>query len=264
MPTGTYPPHPSLNTSFSHSPQPNTSSIEQSLAYLVSNSQITNQKLDAALAELKSTTSRVGQCEVDVKAAFQEIFDLKDKVNSLEQKDRSLTVRIFGLPLSEEERDPDQSSSTAKLVYERVLKPMLSYACKELRLLPTTPQLQNAVAEAFRLSKKNSPDSKSGNRPPPILVRLVSSQVKTAIFKAKKALPDPTESEKLTGITRFHLAEDLTPSTFSLLMSLRAHSTVERAWTTEGQIRYTLKDDKSGYVHKVKSVFDSVTNILGK
>jgi hypothetical protein len=52
----------------------------------------------------------------------------------------------------------------------------------------------------------------------------------------------------MTIITRFHLAEDFTPVTFSLLVSLKAHSTVERAWTTEGQICYTLKEDKSGCV----------------
>jgi hypothetical protein len=254
---------PSGNSSFSHSPQPLTNSIEQSLAYLVSNSHVTNQKLDAALAELKSTTSRVGQCEVDVKTAFQEIFDLKDRVNSLEQKDRSLAIRVFGLPLCDEEKDPEQPTATAKLVYERILKPILAHACKDLRLLSTTPQLQNAITEAFRLSKRSS-TSNSTARPPPILIRLVSSQVKTAIFKAKKALPDPTDAEKQAGISRFHLAEDLTPPTFTLLMSLRANSAVERAWTTEGQVRYTLKEDKTGYVYKVKSVFDSVENILRK
>ncbi len=208
---------PSGNSSFSHSPQPLTNSIEQSLAYLVSNSHVTNQKLDAALAELKSTTSRVGQCEVDVKAAFQEIFDLKDRVNSLEQKDRSLAIRVFGLPLCDEEKDPEQPTATAKLVYERILKPILAHACKDLRLLSTTPQLQNAITEAFRLSKRSS-TSNSTARPPPILIRLVSSQVKTAIFKLKKrslipltlrsrlAFPDFT-SRKISPPPHLHPAD---------------------------------------------------------
>jgi hypothetical protein len=71
----------------------------------------------------------------------------------------------------------------------------------------------------------------------------VSSQVKTAIFKAKRELPD---AEKQPSISRFHLAEDLTPSFFTLLMSLKTNSAVERAWTTKGQVRYTLKEDKTG------------------
>jgi hypothetical protein len=50
---------------------------------------------------------------VDVKAAFQEIFDLKDKVNLLEQKGYSLAVHFFRLPLSDEEKDPEKSFTTA-------------------------------------------------------------------------------------------------------------------------------------------------------
>lgn len=245
MPLGNYQPlpNPVLNTSFSHSPQPLTNSIEQSLTHLVSNYSITNQKLDTGLAELKTFTSRVGHCEEDIQTAFREIFDHKDKVNSLKQKDHSLAIPVFGLPLSDEENYPEQLSATAKLVYERVLKPILAHACKDLYLLSTTSQLQNAITETFRLSKRSSSFGNSGNQPPPILIRLVSSQVKTAIFKAKRELPD---AEKQPSISRFHLAEDLTPSFFTLLMSLKTNSAVERAWTTKGQVRYTLKEDKTG------------------
>jgi hypothetical protein len=94
---------------------------------------------------------------------------------------------------------------------------------------------------------------------------LTSSTIKAAIFWSKgEALPDPTEAEKSAGIRRFHITEDLTSPTFNLLMELRAHEKVERAWTTEGQIRYTLKGDKSAYVHKVKSAFDNIDSILPK
>jgi hypothetical protein len=47
-------------------------------------------------------------------------------------------------------------------------------------------------------------------------------------------------------------------------MNIRGHARVERAWTTEGQLRFTLKGDSSSYVHKVKSVFDSIDSIIPK
>jgi hypothetical protein len=90
----------------SQHPQPiHSSSIEQSLQFLVANSQATNAKLDEALAELKDMKSRVVQLKSDVKHAFTEIFDLKEKLNTFEQRDRAQAFRIFGLPLGEEEKD---------------------------------------------------------------------------------------------------------------------------------------------------------------
>lgn len=244
--------------------QHHNTSIEQSLQFLVANSHATNAKLDEALSELKDMKSRVIQAESDIKHAFAEIFDLKEKLNAFEQRDRSTAIRVFGLPLADEEKEgPDTQKATAKLAYERIIRPILS-AAKDKGLISTLPNLNNVIQEAFRLtSKKNSASSISSSRPPPILVKLTSRSIKTAIFKTKSsALPEPSESEKKSGITRFHVAEDLTTPAFNLLMDLRAHEKVERAWTTEGQVRFTLKNDKNSYVHKVKSVFDSIDNII--
>jgi hypothetical protein len=192
-------------------------------------------------------------------------------LNAIEQKDRSLAVRIFGLPLSEEEKDSiDQSvtsnTAAAKTAYDKMLKPILSNA-RDMKLIATLPQMQNVIAEAFRLPDKKNTSSGSTSttkRPPPILVKLVSSSIKMAIFKAKSAMPEPNEAEKSAGVRRYHIAEDLTPATFNFLMDIRANSAVERAWTTEGQIRFTLANDRTSYVHKVKSVFDSVEAVIKK
>jgi hypothetical protein len=248
-------------------PQPHqASSIEQSLQFLVANSHATNAKLDAALAELKDMKTRVVQVESDMKHAFTEIFDLKEKLNAYEQRDRATAIRIFGLPLSDEEKDGiDTAKATAKVAYERLLRPILSSA-KDKGLISTLPHLTNVIQEAFRLNpKKTSTASSSSARPPPILIKLATIPIKTAIFKSKSAsLPEPSEAEKTAGIRRFHIAEDLTPAAFNLLMELRTHEKIERAWTTEGQIRFILKGDKTSYVHKVKSVFDTVDAIIPK
>jgi hypothetical protein len=242
-----------------------TSSIEQSLQFLVANSQATNAKLDAVLAELKEVKTRVVQAECDIKNAFTEIFELKDKLNSFEQKDRATAIRIFGLPLSDEEKEgADSQRATAKVAYERLLRPILSSA-KDKGLISTLPHLPNVIVEAFRLNTKKNSSSTTPARPPPILIKLASTPIKTAIFKSKStSLPEPTDAEKIAGISRFHIAEDLTSPTFNLLMDLRSHERVERAWTTEGQVRFTIKGDRTSYVYKVKSVFDNIDTIIPK
>jgi hypothetical protein len=242
-------------------------SIEQSLQYLIANSNATNAKLDMALNKLEAIGARMDSVESDVKHAFSEIFELKDKINTIEQKERSLAIRIFGFSISEDEREAtDQPNVLAKTVYDRVIRPILVHA-RDQKIINTLPQFQNTISEAFRLPSKKPAASSSSTpsaRPPPILVKLVSAQVKMAIFKAKSATPEPTDAEKTAGIKRYHIAEDLTPSTFNLLMDLRSNGAVERAWTTEGQVRYTLKNDQSSYVHKVKSVFEPIDSYIKK
>lgn len=236
-------------------------SIEQSLQYLIANSNTTNAKLDMALNKLEAIGNRVDNVEADVKHAFAEIFELKDKINTIEQKERSLAIRIFGLPtINEEKEATEQPNATAKLVYDRILRPVLIHA-KDQKLINTLPQLQNVITEAFRLPIKKSSAS---NRHPPILVKLASAQIKIAILKAKTATPEPSDADKASGTKRFHIAEDLTPATFNMLMELRSNPAVERAWTTDGQVRYTLKDDRTSYVHKIKSVFEPIESIIKK
>jgi hypothetical protein len=144
---------------FPQVPQPlHNSSIEQSLQFLVANSQSTNAKLDQALLELKDMKARVIQVETDVKHAFAEIFELKDKLNA------------FGLPISEEEKEScDPQKAAAKLAYERLLRPILS-AAKDKGLISTLPHLPNIVSEAFRLNSKRNTTPASTTQPPPILL----------------------------------------------------------------------------------------------
>jgi hypothetical protein len=217
-----------------------------------------NSKLDAVIADISTIKQRVHTIEEDNKEAFSEIYKLKDQLNVVEQRGRSLVIRIFGLPMSEDEKDgPDPAKASAKLAYDRILKPLLDQAKKKV-IISTVPVLQNVVHEAFRL-KSRTPSSK----PPPLLVKLASPAIKTAIFKAKKeALPQPTDEEKNANFKRFHLAEDLTPATYSFLKNLREHDKVERAWTTDGEVRYTIKGGKENYVHKAKSPFVNINRLL--
>ncbi len=135
-------------------------------------------------------------------------------------------------------------------------------AAKEKAIIPTVPVLSNVVTDAFRLRPRNT-SAATANLPPPILIRLASPAIKLAIFKAKKdSLPSPTETEKQAGTKRFHLAEDLTTASYNFLMDLREDSRVERAWSTDGQVRFTIAGDRSNFVHKVKSVFATIDSVV--
>ena len=219
-----------------------------------------NSKMDIFMAELNSVKSRVGIVEEDLKNAFGEIYQMKDLLNESDQRNRSLTVRLYGVPLSPDERDGvDPNKAAAKTAYDRVLKPVLA-AAKEKSLIPSLPTITNVILEAYRLKPKNAALAK----PTPIVMKLISPAIKIAIFKAKRdSIPSPTTSEVDSGLRRFHLAEDLTPASYNYLMELRAHAKIERAWTTDGGIRFLKKGDATNFVHKVKSVFVSIDNLLG-
>jgi len=245
-------------------PQPTSNfSMEQNIMNSLT---AMHSKMDAVLtelstvkAELTTVKERVFEVEGDLKSAYSEIFNLKDKVNYMEQRERALTVRIFGVPLSPDEKDSlEPAKAAAKTAYDRVLKPILA-AAKDKAILPTIPVIANIITEAYRIKSRNP----SSIKPTPIVVKLVSPNIKAAIFRCRRdAMPQPSPAETEAGLRRFHLAEDLTSSTYDFLMQLREHPKTERAWTTDGQVRFTKKGDSSGFVHKVKCIFDNIDSLF--
>jgi hypothetical protein len=183
-------------------------------------------------------------------------------VNLREQQARNLTVRILGLPVTEDEvNGPYAAASTAKMAYDRIIRPILSSA-KTKGKISTLPALQNTVSKAYRTSK---PTSASANPPPPIILHLTSSNIKTAIFSARKdALPKPTDAEKAAGMKNFLLVEDLTPPTFAFLKLLKEDKRVDRAWTVDGQIKYIKAGDTENIIRKVCSIYNSIDSLFNK
>ena len=234
--------------------------MQQQMQQMLNSNSLLHAKMDNFMAELNSVKARVGEVESDMKAAFSEIYGLKDKCNHFEQRERSLTIRIFSVPMSSDEKDStDPSKAAAKTAYDRILKPILT-AAKDKALIPTVPTIANVITDAYRVKPKNSTPAK----PTALVIKLASPALKTAIFKSKKdSVPQPTPAESEMGIKRFHIAEDLTGDTYDLLYSLRDHQKIERAWTTDGQIRFIKKGDTTNFVHKVKSVFESPDTIVG-
>jgi hypothetical protein len=235
--------------------------MEENMRYLIQGMANTQIQLSEMKTLLTSNQARIVQLEDQVTGLHGEVKQLKELVNSREQQSRSLTVRILGLPVTEDElHGPDPASATAKTSYDRILRPILS-AAKSKGKISTLPALQNTVNKAYRAAK---PTSASAN-PPPIILHLTSPAIKTAVFTSKRdSLPNPSDAEKALGLKKFLLVEDLTPPTFSFLKLLKDDSRVARAWTVDGQIRYIVEGDKDNIIRKVKSIFNTVDSLFSK
>ena len=211
---------------------------------------------------LTQSQERVVTLEHSVVKLSKEVRVLQDTVNSREQADRSLSVRVLGIQLTEEESNaPDPDKYIAKKVYDRILQPLLTGA-KNNNLTKSIPTLSSTIASASRLGRHH-PKGPAANSP--IIITLQDSIIKSLLFRSKKNhLPSPTASEQASGIKYFLLAEDLIYPTFSALKLIREHKLVDRAWTVEGRIRFTRTDDKDKVkrVHKVSSVYDDIESIL--
>jgi hypothetical protein len=232
-------------------------STSEMFEYLISIHLETRDITTANQKEIIQLKTRVDTLEKENIVLKKDLRDVKEIVNQRDQEARSLTVRIFGVPLSEEEKKtPNQTKLVSKSIYDRVLRPLLT-AAKTSSDIESIPQAANVIEDCFRIGK-GTKDKQGRLLPPPVLVRLTSSKLKVAIFRNKRrAMPDPSEAELAMGILRFSMVEDLTPATFSMLRELREDDRVFRAWTTEGKIRFTLNTDKNVVV-RVSSVYDPI------
>jgi hypothetical protein len=204
-----------------------------------------NAKLDTLLAENTSLKKMIA-------ARDEEIQGLKLHINSLEQHNRSWSVRIMGLPLSSDE---EKSSSIVKeKIYKNVILPILEGAAKEgdLQLVPSNASDVIEMAHPLR--------AKDGTIKP-IIARFYSRETRSLVFRHKKAYAPKLADGPNRGRYKYSLFEDLTALTFSKMRALAANARVTASWTSHGQIRYRLLDDPT--VRKVACVLDPVDKILG-
>jgi hypothetical protein len=234
--------------------------MEENMKYLIQGMANTQTQLSEMKTLLTSNQTKISQLEDQVCGLNGEVKQLKELVNLREQQARNLTVRILGLPVTEDEvNGPDPATSTARTAYERMVRPILS-AAKTKGKISTLPALQNTVIKVYCTSKPSP-----ANPPPPIILHLVSANIKTAIFSAHKdALPNPTDAEKAAGLKKFLLVEDLTPTTFAFLKLLKEDKRVERAWTVDGQIKFIKAGDKENVICKVQSIYNTIDSLFTK
>jgi len=246
------------------------------LAQILEELKALNNKVDGIDNKLEALTTKVNGIREDVdkntaaiatlRAEFDahkekssaEVLKLKVSMNKREQQLRSCTVRIFNMPHVYGE-SVDNFSALTKHVYDRLISPALT-AAVAAGDLPRVPPQQQAIEACFRAFSPTEPNPDTP--PAPVICRLSSRFIKYCLMKNRRAATTPSEAERSARARRLVIVEDLTPPTHSLLKALQADDRVEKVWSVNGQVHYTLVDQAG--VKKVKNVFDTVDSILEK
>lgn len=223
------------------------STVDEKLDFLIKSAMNTNTQFTELRATLTDNCKRIVTVERDVGHLQKEVTELKHQVNRHEQISRSLLIRISNIPVS-----PDESA--ARLAYDRAIRPILALA-KDKGMLTAVPQFATVIVEAYRMRSRSG--AAPTDYPPHIMVRLSSALFKSAIFTHKReGLP------ALQGAKRINIMEELTPTTYRFLKSLKADPRFSSAWTVEGQVRFIIAEDPSKSIRRVVSVFDPLESLL--
>jgi hypothetical protein len=179
-----------------------------------------------------------------------EIHSLKRQLNSVEQHNRSWSIRVMGLPLAAEE---EKSSSRVKQqLYNTLLKPILEGAVAEGELA-AVPGVDDLLEMAHVLPAKEGATK-------PIIARFHARELRSLVFRHKKQYAPKHATGPMKERYKYLLFEDLTKLTFSKMRALAQDPGVAACWSANGQLRYRLVDDPT--VRRVKDVLDPVARIL--
>ena len=207
---------------------------------------------------VKEQAARVTELEKEVKTLKSQVLDLQNLVNKSEQERRKCSVRITGIPFTDEEKTSSDGRFLARKIYDKLLQPMLTCA-KAKNLIEKVPKLDNTVEGCYRLRANTAITGTAS--PPPVILKLCSEQLALGVLKVKKMnTPPPSQEEKDMGIQRYSVMEDLTPQAYAKLREIQKEEVVEKAWTVGGRIKFIVRGNQR--IHTVRSVFDPITVIL--
>ncbi len=203
---------------------------------------------------------KIAKLESEVSMLNKKVYQLENTINLREQELKSLTVRVTGLPFTDEEKATTDGKYLCKKVYDRIVQPLLIQA-KSANFIDRVPTMANAISDCYRLCANSAITGTAS--PPSIVLKFSSEQIRLGVMRTKQLhMPKPNQAERDMGISNFCINEDLTPATYSMLKTLRREEEVTRTWTINGRIKFLLSEDKR--VHTVPSVFDTVESILAK
>ena len=189
-----------------------------------------------------------------------EILHLKNRINDIEQHNRSCCARIFNIPIDGEENDPQ---NVMRQLYTKLLLPILQGAVARKRL-HSVPSCDQIIQTAHVLPGKD-------NRPKPIFVRFFHHHIKIIIMQLKKDFaprsnvsPPSTNSSSSPKPSPllYPIYDDLTRDAFMLMRNLNSHRSVQSCWSAGGVIKYRLIDDS--IIRRVSSIYASVESIIAE
>ena len=218
-------------------------------------------EFSAVRAEVEEMRVAVGTLMETVASQGREITALKEQANSRDQQLRSSSVRLYGFGhAAEDDGDP---KALAKRVYDSVVKPVL-VAAKAGKLIDVLPQLSNTISEAYRIRVFSSQEPIPGQPPPPpapIIIKFTNQATRLAFLRCKREhIPAPLEADKAIGTKKYSASEDLTSPTHKMFKAMIDSNLVDKVWTVDGRLRFTVPGDKT--VRRVKSVFSSVADVI--
>ena len=221
-------------------------------------------KIDLLMAkvdEIRVLEAKVETLESTVSTLSGTVDQLKEQVNHRDQQLRGNSARVYGLSTSADE--DDDARSLVKRVYKAIVKPVLVVA-KANKLIDTIPNMQCTIQDAYRVRVFAGQSRIAGqlSQPPaPIIIKFVSPAVRLAFFRSKRlGLPAPSEADKAAGTKKYGVSEDLTGPNYKKFKEMVASDRVEKVWSVDGRLRYTVPGDKT--VRRIKSVFASLADSL--
>lgn len=223
--------------------------------YAAINSKLSKlDSLTTDVADLKKLLAASDAKNVELltmlKERDSEIHALKRQLNSVEQHNRSWSIRVMGLPLT---ADDEKSSSRVKQqLYNSLLKPILEGAVAEGELA-VVPGVDSLLEMAHVLPAKEGATK-------PIIARFHARELRSLVFRHKKQFAPKHTTGPMKDRYKYLLFEDLTRLTFTKMRALAQDPSVAACWSANGQLRYRLVDDPT--IRKVKDVLDPVARIL--
>jgi FtsZ-binding cell division protein ZapB len=215
--------------------------------------------LETTVTTMQATVTTMASTITTLQA---EVSSLKEQANYREQQSKANAVRIFGLSTSDDDME-EGGKPLIKKIYDTIVKPVL-VAAKSNRQLESVPTAHNVITEVIRL-KQTSPQAIPGQQqsslPPPLIVKFSSQHLKVAFMRNKRMnMPTPGESDRAAGVKRYSAMEDLTGPTYRLFKQMTASDLIEKVWTVDGKLRYTVPGDST--IRRVKSVYAEISSLI--
>ena len=213
----------------------------------------------ANIARLETLVLELKKENTDLRKQLQErdneVVTLKSQINTMDNYNRSWSIRIFNLPIPA--ADASSNIKVANIAYSHVLRPILEGAVRagDLVDMPSCSQL---LERAHILP---GPNGKSGS----VIARFYCRELRLLIFKHKKEYQPrdpPAPNSNRPGRFLYPIYEDMSRASFSKMRALAAHDKVLTAWSSNGIIRFRFANDSSNTIHRVTNVFDPVEKII--
>jgi hypothetical protein len=223
------------------------------------------QLLLTSVARMEKRLDDLTTLQTQVSSIAKDVDQFKVTINNLDQESRGRTVRITGLSIPEADvKQLGQEKAIMKRAYDKLIKPILTSAKNKTPAdVDSVPVLLN-VLEGGRFIGKGYVDQQGRTLPPAITVTFTNRYIRNVVMRLKKEnTPDPTVAEKAAGIVRYSIAEDLTAINAKKLKEYRDNSSVHRAWTVDGRIRFVLVASDE-VVRRAPSPFAPVAEVISK